>query len=116
MNRGLEEPKRVRINVALTHSGDPNLVYIGRECGRGGYNLKRSIWANPNSLNKYHDDRQACLDDYYAYFMDPDSKKLQLLLSSLAGKTMMCFCERHELCHGDVISYIGEQMGLWVRE
>jgi hypothetical protein len=118
MNRRgeLEEPKRCRITVPLSQLNDPNLVYIGRQWSLGGYKLKKSVWHNPNAVKKYNGDRQACLDDYYKYFMAEESRKLRILLPSLAGKTMMCFCEEDELCHGDVISYVGEQLGLWVRK
>jgi hypothetical protein len=82
----------------------------------GGYRLKKSIWHNPFTLKKFNNDRQACLDAYYHYLVADDNKKLRLLLPSLAGKTLMCFCNADELCHGDVITYVGEQLGLWTRE
>ena len=112
----LKCPNRVRITVPLSEKTDPALVYIGRQWSLGGYHLKKSIWHNPFPLKDFKDDRQACLDAYYDYLMSDKCQKLRVQLSSLAGKTLMCFCKRDELCHGDVITYVGESLHLWVRE
>lgn len=109
-------PKRVRINVPLSKSGDPNYIYIGRQWSLGGYSLKKSVWHNPYPLKNFNNDRQACLDAYYQYLMSEEGTQPRLMLPSLKGKTLMCFCEEDELCHGDVILYVGEQLGHWLRE
>ncbi|BBI30470.1 DUF4326 domain-containing protein [Acanthamoeba castellanii medusavirus] len=99
-----ELPKVVRITHA--NKDDPNLVYIGREWNKGGYDLKESKWHNPFFLKKDATpaERQKCLDEFRSHITSKYGcgKYLMRALPELAGKTLGCWCAPLP-CHGDVL-------------
>ena len=103
-------PKRVRIrrqNGEIIQGCD---VYIGRWCTQGGWLITQdSIWANPYPVKQYG--REQCLRMYWEHLrQNPD---LQRQLIHLRGKTIGCFCEPNENCHGDLLIHAGRYLGYW---
>lgn len=82
-------------------------LYIGRQCFRGGWELNKSKWANPFSLNKH--DLKTSLDKYRNHIIQ--NEKLMNSLIELSGKRLGCWCHNrskfddHEedKCHGDIL-------------
>lgn len=72
-------------------------VYIGREVNRGGWNLKRSKWANPFPVAVYG---MKAISMYQDYLLN--HAELMNELPELDGKTLGCWC-KPQPCHGDVI-------------
>lgn len=101
----MEAPKRVRITVNTQN----DVSYIGRQWNLGGYHLKKSKWFNPYTVKKYGLDE--CLKLYEEYL----KSKPELLkqLPELSGKTIACFCETGNKCHGDVLIRVGREVGYW---
>lgn len=94
----LKIPTRVRIkreNGKVTKGCDN---YIGRACFRGGWNLQKSKWANPFTVREYG--REKCLVLYEKHVRESE---LYEELEELSGKSLGCFCEKEEKCHGDVL-------------
>lgn len=84
-------------------------VYIGRSCNMGGWRLSASIFANPYTIGK-DGDRENVLKLYYNYITNkPD---LLALLPQLDGKVLGCWCEPSDMCHGDILIYLINQLKL----
>ena len=74
-------------------------VYIGRECFRGGWELRKSKWSNPFSVKSCGSNEKAC-KKYKEYILkNPD---LINSLYELEGKVLGCWCKPNS-CHGDVL-------------
>lgn len=71
-------------------------VYIGRAMFRGGWKLKKSIWANPYKGSD-------TLDQYREHVTS--KPELMSALHELDGKVLGCWCKKNgnEPCHGDVL-------------
>lgn len=63
-------------------------VYIGRECNQGGWELKRSKWANPYVVGQ-HGNRADVIRQYREHVLT--SKELLASLPELQGKTLGCW-------------------------
>lgn len=72
-------------------------IYIGRNIQMGGWNLPRSKWANPYSIQEYG--REECLKKYREFILTSDLLKD---LDELSGKTLGCWCAP-QACHGDIL-------------
>ena len=104
-------------------------VYIGRKVTMGGWDLKRSKWANPfkhteNDLpNEISDEgkdvkegekeegiyQNECLRKYRDYVLN--SKELLDSLHELKGKSLGCWCKPND-CHGDVLIDLIKKMNI----
>ncbi|KAG2383670.1 hypothetical protein C9374_004341 [Naegleria lovaniensis] len=80
-------------------------VYVGNKCFHGGWRLQESKWANPfEKLPK-----SESLQKYREYILSQPKLKRELI--ELKGKTLGCFCERHERpCHADVLCELVEEL------
>ena len=67
-----------------------NPLYIGRG----------SKWGNPHRISRTMTREQAVQAYRRTLWAD---KKLLAALPELQGKTLMCFCETDQLCHGQVL-------------
>jgi len=74
-------------------------VYIGRACFRGGWELKKSKWANPFSARSCGGNEVAC-SKYEKYILGRED--LLNDLHEFIGKTLGCWCKPNA-CHGDVL-------------
>lgn len=94
--------------VRVTHANkdDPDLVYIGREWKKGGYDFETSKWHNPYFLKKdaTPEERQKCLNEFRSHMKCKfgSGKYLMRALPELAGKKLGCWC-KPLACHGDVL-------------
>jgi len=103
-------PKRVRIrrqNNQIVQNCDE---YIGRRFTQGGWNLPESIFHNPYPIKECLS-REDCLNKYKTYLLTNSNLKAKLPI--LSGKTIGCFCELNENCHGDVLIEIGKSLNYW---
>ena len=103
-------PKRVRLKIKGGNVVQDCDIYIGRRFTMGGWNLQESIFANPYRL-KECSSREECLEKYKNYLLSRND--LLQSLSILSGKTIGCFCELNEKCHGDILIDIGKQFKYW---
>jgi hypothetical protein len=89
--------------VRITHANKHEVVYIGREWKKGGYDLEESKWANPYFLKKdaTPKERKECLDKYRRHITR--DKYLYHALPELRGKMVGCWCKPLS-CHGDVLA------------
>merc|ERR1712004_38006 len=85
-----------RQNGRITQDCD---IYIGRANFLGGWNLKKSIWANPFKVKDYNSNEEACRL-YEEYIRKND--ELMSRLGELEGKVLGCWC-KPMACHGDVL-------------
>ena len=74
-------------------------VYIGRDMFMGGWNLKKSKWANPYKIGT-DGNRDEVLGKYKKYVTSNTS--LMNDLEELRGETLGCWC-KPEKCHGDIL-------------
>jgi hypothetical protein len=81
-------------------------VYIGRACGRGGWNLSQSKWHNPYTVSKHGD---KCLLLYVSYLYT--TGLVHQVKRELQGKVLGCWCKPGR-CHGDVLKYIADYDGI----
>jgi hypothetical protein len=79
---------------------DPKGVYIGRRFARSGYDLPESPFHNPFSVKKYGREEAIRL---YCEKLLSDPEPAARALAGLRGKTLACWCEHSEECHGDVL-------------
>jgi hypothetical protein len=97
-------PRVVHLKIAGGKIVQDCDAYIGRQCFRGGWQLRKSPWANPFSANKYT--REGAIDEYRRYILAQFAKDSALWtdrLKELAGaKTLGCWCKPLP-CHGDVL-------------
>lgn len=80
-----------------------NLIYIGRQCTMGGWNLSSSTFANPYKVKELG--RKNTLQQYKKYIINrlKTEPQLQRLLDSYAGCTLACWCGKNEACHGNIL-------------
>ena len=71
-------------------------VYIGRGCEKLG--LLRSEWCNPFKISRSQT-RATVLQLFAVYARAHLAHKVH----SLAGRRLLCHCETHQHCHGDVL-------------
>lgn len=85
-------------------------VYIGRQQSQGGWNLKKSEWANEFSAKKYtrEESIQLFKQDFYEK-VRTDFDTWLPKLESLRGKTIGCWCAPLP-CHGNVIADLVEDV------
>ena len=75
-------------------------IYIGRRMTMGGWNLEESPFANPYKIKEYGSADIVCAL-YETYIRNkPD---LIAILPILRGKTLGCWCENPEKCHGSIL-------------
>ena len=95
-------------------------IYIGRELRQGGWNLPRSIWANPYSIKNVGSAGEAC-KLYETYIRNKLMKEPSLIdeLRKLSGKTLGCWCKNSRdvgsekiSCHGDVLIKLLKEYGV----
>lgn len=77
-------------------------VYIGRECDRGGWDLSRSKWHNPQRVWRSVTPVRA-VEAYRKYIRT--RPELLAAIPELYGKTLGCWCKSTPsmVCHGDVL-------------
>ncbi len=80
-------------------------VYIGRQMTMGGWNLARSMWANPFAMSATVDRAEACrlYEDWIK-----SQPHLMARLSELQGKKLGCWC-KPKPCHGDVLARLAAE-------
>lgn len=83
-------------------------IYIGRAWKLGGWDLKRSKWANPFTIKKAGS-VQKSLELYEEYVRN--NPELINSLEELRGKVLGCWCKKkgNELCHGDTLIRLLEE-------
>ena len=86
-------PTRSKLTSEQLRSHD---VYIGRRCEKLG--LFRSEWCNPFKISRTQT-RAAVLQLFAVYARAQLAHKVHLL----AGRRLLCHCETHQNCHGDVL-------------
>ena len=86
-------PTRSKLTSEQLRSHD---VYIGRGCEKLG--LFRSEWCNPFKISRTQT-RAAVLQLFAVYARAHLAHKVHLL----AGRRLLCHCETHQNCHGDVL-------------
>ena len=102
-------PTRVRIRRKNGEVSQGCDVYIGRRCTMGNWRLTDSIWANPFTVKEYGLDE--CLRLYWNHLASRQDLVNQL--PTLAGKTIGCFCELENKCHGDILIHAGRYLNIW---
>lgn len=86
------ETKRVSIK-----SGKPYDVYIGRPSKWGNiYSSKSSKYAKYLTKN-----RKESIEKYREYILN--NQELLNSLDELRGKTIACWCDENQSCHGDIL-------------
>lgn len=75
-------------------------VYIGRACKMGGWDLPRSIWANPFSVKDCGSAKEA-VRRFEMYIRS--QPRLLAQVGQLKGLVLGCWCKPGP-CHGDVLS------------
>lgn len=105
----MDVPRRIRIRREGGQIVQGCDIYIGRRCTMGGWLLSDSIWANPFTVKQYG--REQCLLMYWEHLRS--NLDLQRQLITLRGKTIGCFCELNEQCHGDLLIQAGRYLGYW---
>jgi Domain of unknown function (DUF4326) len=84
-----------------------DIVYVGHEFKRSGYDLPETDWANPYyKLAKTDPERAVAL--YREYLLN--SPALLARLEELRGKTLACWCKLGKPCHVDVLLELLEEM------
>ena len=86
-------PTRSKLTSEQLRSHD---VYIGRGCEKLG--LLRSEWCNPFKISRSQT-RATVLQRFAVYARAHLAHKVHLL----AGRRLLCHCETHQNCHGDVL-------------
>ena len=86
-------PTRSKLTSEQLRSHD---VYIGRGCEKLG--LFRSEWCNPFKISRTQT-RATVLQLFAVYARAHVAHKVHLL----AGRRLLCHCETHQNCHGDVL-------------
>lgn len=86
-----------------------HVVYVGRECNRGGWNLSRSKWHNPYVVGT-HGTLQEVLVKYYNYLTA--NKKLMEDLPQLKGRLLGCWCKTSNdgaiTCHAQILANLAD--------
>ena len=86
-------PTRSKLTNEQLQSHD---VYIGRGCEKLG--LLRSEWCNPFKISRSQT-RATVLQLFAVFARTHLAHKVHLL----AGRRLLCHCETHQNCHGDVL-------------
>jgi hypothetical protein len=79
---------------------DPNVVYVSRRHTQGGYDLPESRFQNWFTVKEYG------LEEAVRRYREELLSNPELLARAaeeLEGKTLACWCEVGQLCHGDVL-------------
>jgi hypothetical protein len=85
-------------------------IYIGRNQSQGGWNLKKSEWANDFTTKSYS--REESIELYRKQLYEKvlyDSETWIPKLEELRGKRLGCWCSPLQ-CHGDVIADLVENV------
>lgn len=101
-------------------------IYIGRQVPKG-WNLSKSIFANPYKIDTSFEDKSAgktiyvnTIEDTMILYWnmlvrgkstlktDSEINFIRKALPHLKGKILGCFCKKegHEICHGDILAYL----------
>lgn len=79
------------------------IVYIGRPCPRRG--LRGHKLANPYVIGR-DGTREEVIANYRAYLLaSPD---LLMIVETLRGGTLGCFCDQSEDCHAKVVADVAD--------
>jgi hypothetical protein len=81
-------------------------VYIGRNMFMGGWQLRRSIWANPFTVKECGSAEKAC--EKYEKWIRTQPELLERL-PELRNKVLGCWC-KPGACHGDVLVRLLEEI------
>ena len=97
-------PKLVRIRRNKKEIIQDCDVYIGRTVNYGGWQLKKSKWANPFTIKEYGTINKVC-ELYFQYIINSD---LFHDIPELNGKTLGCWCDCNPnqegfYCHGCIL-------------
>ena len=86
-------------------------VYIGRRLAMGGWNLPRSVWANPFSVRECNGSAVEAVRRYDEWIRHGDGQHLLERLEELRGKVLGCWCKvkPDKPCHGDVLVQLLEE-------
>jgi hypothetical protein len=87
---------------------DKDIVYCGRQNYMGGWELKKSIWANPFKVKDYGTNEAAC--QKYEEYVRKDTG-LMKRLGELVGKKLACWCDP-EPCHCHILIKLLKEEGL----
>lgn len=84
-----------------------NVIYVGRACKKGKWNLEESKWHNPFVLKK-DGFRKDIISKFKSYILH----KPELLNSvhELKGKTLACWCGDDQDCHTDVLIALADNL------
>ena len=80
-------------------------VYIGRQQGMGGWNLRKSKWHNPFKVKDYGGSAEKVVELYREYIKT--QPELLASIGELKGKTLGCWC-KPGVCHGDVLAELAD--------
>ena len=78
---------------------DPNHIYIGRNMTFYVSGSEKSKWCNPFPVKKHG--LEKCLELYREYITN--DKELLSQIDELKGKTLGCWCNSSEKCHGGIL-------------
>lgn len=98
-DKTFEKPTVVRIRRKGGRVVQDCDLYIGRSCTYGGWDLKKSKWANPFSVKSCGSADEACRK-YREYVQN--QPELMSCLGELSGKRLGCWCDPKP-CHGHVL-------------
>ena len=100
-------PKVVRIRIKDRKVVQNCTRYIGRAISRGGWNFKKSIFANPYTLKTHGDQAINLYREYLKKKIIEDPEKWVIAILDLRGHTLGCWCKIPDKpdtpCHGDVL-------------
>lgn len=94
--------------VGPSCENDPNIVYCGRANKLGGWNLGKSIWANPFKVTQNETNEVVCKK--YENFIR-NKPELLAKLPNLVGKSLACWCVPKP-CHTQVLIKLMKEKGL----
>ena len=78
---------------------NPDHIYIARDMTFYVKGANKSKWSNPFKAKKVGTDK--CVEMYRTYL--ENSKELLEQIGELDGKTLGCWCENTNKCHGSII-------------
>ena len=81
-----------------------NTVYVGRTSGSPD-------WGNPFIVG-IDGTAEECVNKYRAMLMKSSEDTLRIMLSSLRGKNLACWCSLDQPCHADVLLEFANQGGV----
>jgi hypothetical protein len=87
-------------------------VYIGQQMNMGGWQLSKSVFANPYKIDgKIIPNAMYATAMYWDWLHRPEqSHLLRSIPDKLKGKSLGCWCKKDPTypCHGDVLAYIAD--------